>query len=193
MGSELRRDRHPETPCPQEAQPRWRAAVGVLGLLVTRRRPRPCRRHVRAHSLDISRVPAARSPRGRDGERTRPPRRAAQSSVGATKDTEQGRLAWSWRGHCCLKQQRGKPSAGVTFQYGPEGAEGRCPRGGSWKTAYVAEERQREQDERHVLETARRPVTARVRQGGGVGAGAQEARWQGRVGGLVREVKLWFL
>lgn len=36
---------------------------------------------------------------------------------------------------------------------------------------------------------------ARVRQGGGVGAGAQEARWQGRVGGLVHEVMrgLWFL
>ena len=55
--------------------------------------------------------------------------------------------------------------------------------------------RQQEQDVRHVLETARRPVTARVRQGGGVGAGAQEARWQGRVGGLVHEVMrgLWFL
>lgn len=70
--------------------------MGVLGLLVTRRRPHPCRRHVRAHSLDIGRVPAACRPRGQDGAQTRPPC-GSQSSVGATKDTAQGRLAWSWR------------------------------------------------------------------------------------------------
>lgn len=88
-------------------------------------------------------------------------------------------------GTAVLSSSKGSLLQGVTFQYGPEGAEGRCHKGRSWKTAYLAEERQPKQDAWHVLETTRRPVTATVRQGGGVGAEASEAPWQGWVGGLV--------
>lgn len=150
--------------------------MGILGLLVTRQRPCTCRCHVCLcacvfiHSLDIDRAPAACRSWGEYGEQTWPPHREAQSLVWVPRRTR-SRVAWLGAGRrdCCLKQQQEKQ--GVTFQYGPEGAAGRCHKGRRWKTAYLAEERQPKQDAWHVLETTR-PVMARLRQGGSVGAEA---------------------
>lgn len=85
---------------------------------------------------------------GEYGEQTWPPHHEAQSPVWVPlKDTEQGRqLGAGRRDCCCLSSSKGSLLQGVTLQYGPEGAVGRCHKGRRWKTAYLHKAKVAKQD-----------------------------------------------